>query len=167
MSACNAGDLGSIPWRRERLPIPVLWPREFHGLYGSWGSQNLDTTEQLSLHFTSPRSRWTLLNCIIDLFSGASQDRTYSILKLFDWLVPSLTWHLVGTLHHFIINYQMWLILSFTVTLAGFTPCVLNRVISSFIVYLIFCLIGFTSFVHFQIWHISLLTHMYVNQFTE
>ena len=39
-SACNAGNLGSIypwvgkiPWRRERLPIPVFWPGEFHGLY--------------------------------------------------------------------------------------------------------------------------------------
>ena len=35
---CNAGDLalipgwvGKIPWRRERLPTPVFWPREFHG----------------------------------------------------------------------------------------------------------------------------------------
>ena len=24
--------VGKIPWRRERLPIPVLWPGEFHGL---------------------------------------------------------------------------------------------------------------------------------------
>ena len=22
-----------IPWRRERLPTPVFWPGEFHGLY--------------------------------------------------------------------------------------------------------------------------------------
>ena len=22
-----------IPWRRERLPTPVFWPREFRGLY--------------------------------------------------------------------------------------------------------------------------------------
>ena len=35
-SACNVGDLGSIPglgrspWRRERLPTPVFWPGEFH-----------------------------------------------------------------------------------------------------------------------------------------
>ena len=41
-SACNAGDLGSIPgfgkipWRRERLPTPVLWPGEFHGVVKSW-----------------------------------------------------------------------------------------------------------------------------------
>ena len=25
--------IGKIPWRRERLPIPVFWPGEFHGLY--------------------------------------------------------------------------------------------------------------------------------------
>ena len=41
--------VGKIPWRRERLPIPVFWPRKFHGLYSPWGSKELDTTEQLSL----------------------------------------------------------------------------------------------------------------------
>ena len=55
-SACNAGDLGSIPglgkipWRRERLP-PVFWPGEFHGLYSPWGCKESDMTEQLSLSF--------------------------------------------------------------------------------------------------------------------
>ena len=29
--------VGKIPWRRERLPTPVFWPGEFHGLYGPWG----------------------------------------------------------------------------------------------------------------------------------
>ena len=28
----------------ERLPIPVFWPREFHGLYSPWGCKELDTT---------------------------------------------------------------------------------------------------------------------------
>ena len=28
--------LGKIPWRRERLPTPVFWPEEFHGLYSPW-----------------------------------------------------------------------------------------------------------------------------------
>ena len=27
--------VGMIPWRRERLPTPVLWPGEFHGLVKS------------------------------------------------------------------------------------------------------------------------------------
>ena len=35
--------------RRERLPTPVLWPGEFHGLYSLWDRKELDTTERLSL----------------------------------------------------------------------------------------------------------------------
>ena len=38
--------LGRFPWRRERLPTPVFWPREFHGLYGPWDHKELDTTER-------------------------------------------------------------------------------------------------------------------------
>ena len=38
-----------MPWRRERLPTPVFWSGEFHGLYSPWGLKELDTTEQLSL----------------------------------------------------------------------------------------------------------------------
>ena len=41
--------VGKIPWRRERLPTPVLWPGEFHGMYSTWGSKKLDMPEQLSL----------------------------------------------------------------------------------------------------------------------
>ena len=45
--------VGKIPWRRERLPTPVFWPEEFHGLYSSWGHKESDTTERLSLfHLT-------------------------------------------------------------------------------------------------------------------
>ena len=33
--------VGKIPWRRERLPTPVFWPGEFHGLYKSMGSQRV------------------------------------------------------------------------------------------------------------------------------
>ena len=53
-SAHNVGDLGSIPglgrfpWRRERLPTPVFWPAEFHGLYSPEGHKELEMTEQLS-----------------------------------------------------------------------------------------------------------------------
>ena len=52
-STCNVGDHGMIPgsgrfpWRRERLPMPVFWPGELHGLYSSWGHKELDMTEQL------------------------------------------------------------------------------------------------------------------------
>ena len=54
-SACNAGDLDLIPGLErssgegERLPTPIFWPGEFHGLYSPWGHKELDMTEQLSL----------------------------------------------------------------------------------------------------------------------
>ena len=48
--------VGKIPWRRERLPIPVFWPGEFPGLYSPKElcpkescPKDLDTTERLSL----------------------------------------------------------------------------------------------------------------------
>ena len=41
--------VGKIPWKRERLPTPVFWPGEFHGLYSPWGRKELDMTECLSL----------------------------------------------------------------------------------------------------------------------
>ena len=37
--------VGKIPWRRERLPTPVFWPGEFHGLYSPRGHKESDTTE--------------------------------------------------------------------------------------------------------------------------
>ena len=37
------------PGRRERLPMVVFWPGEFHGLYSPPGHKESDTTEQLSL----------------------------------------------------------------------------------------------------------------------
>ena len=44
--------VGTIPWRRERLPTPVFWPGEFHELYSPWGLKESDTTEWLSLSLT-------------------------------------------------------------------------------------------------------------------
>ena len=41
--------VGKIPWRRGRLPSPIFWPGEFHGLYSPWGHKELDRTQQLSL----------------------------------------------------------------------------------------------------------------------
>ena len=42
--------VGKMPWRRERLPTPVFWPRKFHGLYSPWGHKESDTMERLSLY---------------------------------------------------------------------------------------------------------------------
>ena len=41
--------VGEIPWRRERLPTPVSWPGESHGLDSPWGPTESDRTERLSL----------------------------------------------------------------------------------------------------------------------
>ena len=61
-SACNAGDLGSIPgfdpwvgkipWRREWQSTPVLLPGKFHQWkslvgYSPWDCKESDMTEQL------------------------------------------------------------------------------------------------------------------------
>ena len=43
--------VGKIPWKRERLPTPVFWPGEFHGLYSPWGHKESDTMSDF--HFTS------------------------------------------------------------------------------------------------------------------
>jgi len=43
--------VGKIPWRRERVPTPVLWPGEFNGLYSPWGHKELDRTLRLSLSY--------------------------------------------------------------------------------------------------------------------
>ena len=41
--------VGKIPWRSQRLPTPVFWPGEFHGLYSPWGRKESDRTERHSL----------------------------------------------------------------------------------------------------------------------
>ena len=52
---CNVGRpgfnpwVGKTPWIKERLPTPVFWPGEFHGLYSPLHRKESDTTEWLSL----------------------------------------------------------------------------------------------------------------------
>ena len=48
--------VGKIPWRRERLPVPVFCPGEFHGLCSPWGHKESDTTEWLSLNHSLTHS---------------------------------------------------------------------------------------------------------------
>ena len=58
-SACNVGDLGSIPGLGRSPGEGNGNPLQYSGLessmdctWGPWGLKELDTTEQLSLHFT-------------------------------------------------------------------------------------------------------------------
>ena len=43
--------VGKIPWRKERIPTPVFWPGEFHGLYSPWDCKGSVTNERLSLYY--------------------------------------------------------------------------------------------------------------------
>ena len=40
---------GKILWRSEKLPTALFSSGEFHGLYSSWGLEELDMTDQLLL----------------------------------------------------------------------------------------------------------------------
>ena len=44
--------VGKIPWRRDRIPTPVMWPGEFHGLCSPWGHKESDMSD---FHFPVPR----------------------------------------------------------------------------------------------------------------
>ena len=46
--------VGKIPWRRKRLPTPVFWLGECHGLYSPWDHKESDTTEWLPLVLNYP-----------------------------------------------------------------------------------------------------------------
>ena len=67
--------VGKIPWRRERLPTPVFWPGEFHGLYSPWGCKATNKTERLSYH-----SRQKFVDCV---FGRLSLDFQFYCICLF------------------------------------------------------------------------------------
>ena len=54
-SACSAGDVGSVPWRRKWQPTPVFLSGKSHGQrslmgYSPWGLKEADINLQLSSH---------------------------------------------------------------------------------------------------------------------
>ena len=51
-SACNVGDLGLIPGLGRSPGEGKGYPLQYSGLENSMDCKELDTTEQLSLHFT-------------------------------------------------------------------------------------------------------------------
>ena len=53
--------VGKIPWRRERLPTPVFWPGEFHGLYSPWGCKSWTRLGDFHFHFQT--WRLSLIEC--------------------------------------------------------------------------------------------------------
>ena len=99
--------VGKIPWRRERLPTPVFWPGEFHGLGSAWGRKESDTTERLSLcvwliHFAvhlklTGHCKPTILQHIFvkKKKGGASDSWKMSLI-----FAPSLSWRPIPTKCH-------------------------------------------------------------------
>ena len=90
VSACNAGDPGSIPrsgrfpWRRQWQPTPVSLPGKSHGQrslvgYSPWGLKESDTTEQLHFHFHEQPCE--------QVGNGSS-----SPVRLFRWQPPPIVW---------------------------------------------------------------------------
>ena len=51
-----------IPRTRKKLPTPVFWPGEFHGLYSPWGCKESDTSERLSLRWHVNNSHLLICN---------------------------------------------------------------------------------------------------------
>ena len=84
-----------MSWRRERLPIPVFWPGEFHGLYSLMGRKESDTTETLSLSFTKVQDKFYLFNLVHDDSVCGSLVKNFSVyLKwrpgLWNWKASEL-----------------------------------------------------------------------------
>ena len=67
-----------------RLPTPVFWPGEFHGLYSPWGHKEPDTTEQLSLHvFSSWQSLSPLTSLQMTQFHSFFYDWVIFCLRMY------------------------------------------------------------------------------------
>ena len=59
--------VGKIPWRRERLPTPIFWPEEFHGVAESW-----TWLSDFHLYFDSFHFHlydWVTFTCILIAFT--------------------------------------------------------------------------------------------------
>ena len=76
-----------IPWRKERLPTPVFWPGEFHGVYSPWGrkEKNIEKVKvkvaQLCLTLCNPMD-YSPLN-------SPGQNTGVGSLSLFQGIFPT------------------------------------------------------------------------------
>ena len=48
VDSSNMWAVRKIPWRRETLPTPVFWPRQFLGVYRPWGHKESDKIRWLN-----------------------------------------------------------------------------------------------------------------------
>ena len=78
--------VGKIPWRRERLPTPVLWPGEFYGLYNPWGCR-------VQHHWATFTFTSDLSMCTGTMFSlSSTQAPTFLALNHWPSYFPACWW---------------------------------------------------------------------------
>ena len=51
-------------WRRDRLPTPVFWSGEFHGLYGPWGQKSQTRLSDFHFHYISSKYITNRVKCL-------------------------------------------------------------------------------------------------------
>ena len=78
--------VGKIPWRRERLPTPVFWPGEFHGLYKYTDKVSLKPRQVFLIILTDSAYWDNNMNLNLNFFFF----KIIGVLKLKDEIPPGL-----------------------------------------------------------------------------
>ena len=73
---------GKVPWRRERLPTSVSWPREFNGLY---------TVHEVPKRHDRATFTFILMNHDV-LFLKKFTCFNWRIIAVFWWFLPYTVW---------------------------------------------------------------------------
>ena len=87
--------VGKIPWRKERLPTPVFWPGELHGLYSPWCCKESDMSEWLSLSLFFPP-----LELSLHFYVFVEQFYLNSSPGFFSWATDLYVFLLIMSLRH-------------------------------------------------------------------
>ena len=102
--------VGKIPWRRERLPTPVFWPGEFHGLYSQWRHKESDKTE------------WLKNMCVcVYIWWSKSINLLFILVRVSNW-------------HMYMYSYYIYIAVSFYSPFSGTNPISIK---DEFLIYLV------------------------------